>query len=154
GAVRWAWGGSPGRFTAGPPLRLPAVVPLGPDAPVVNVLDAPQLLAGQRRQRRGAGVLPRLFDVPRAGDHRGDAGLLDDPAQRDLGRGSPGRHQGGELARGVHAGVEVHPGEGLPHVERLAVAGVTAMVARGQRGVVRVTGGTQPPGEPDTPADP
>src|SRR5262249_39144238 len=57
---------SPRPFTARHPLPLPAVVHLGPDAPVVDVLDAPQLPAGQRRQRRRARALPRLLPVPRA----------------------------------------------------------------------------------------
>jgi hypothetical protein len=60
------------------------MVDLGANAAIVDVLDAAQFLGGQGRHARCGGVLPRLLRVPCARDHGGDAGLLDDPAQRGL----------------------------------------------------------------------
>ena len=84
----------------------------------------------ERRQVRGGRVLPGLGRVARPGDHGADAGLLDHPAERGLGGRGAVRGQGGELTRRLHAGVEVHAGEGLPGVEGLAVPVVAAMVVR------------------------
>ena len=41
-------------------------------------------LGVERGERGGGGVASGLLDVARAGDDRGDAGLVDDPAQREL----------------------------------------------------------------------
>src|SRR4051794_35460817 len=65
---------------------LPAVVHVGADALVVEPLEVGQLRVCQSRQVRRLRVRAGLADVARAGDHRGDSRLLDDPAQRDRGR--------------------------------------------------------------------
>src|ERR1700733_6172645 len=76
---------SPG-FSAGEEV-LPAILDLGTDPAVVQVLDSGQVCVGERRQARGGCVLPHLLRVPRPWDHGGDAGLLDHPAQGGLCRG-------------------------------------------------------------------
>ena len=65
-------------------LALPAVVDVLADAAVVDVAQRVLLLGGQRRQVGGRGVAAGLLGVARAGDDGGDAGLVDEPAQREL----------------------------------------------------------------------
>src|SRR4051794_26062190 len=92
---------------------LPALVDIGPDPPVVQLGDGLAGSGAERRQLGGGRVRPGLFDGARARDHRAHPGLVDHPAQRRGGRWQPVRQQLGELPGGVHAGVEVHPGERL-----------------------------------------
>ena len=84
------------------------------DPAVIEFPDGGEHRIGQRRQLGRDGVLPGLLRVAGTRDHRGHAGLLDDPAQGGLGRRDPVGHQRGELARGRHAGRVVDPAEGLP----------------------------------------
>ena len=74
--------------TCRPPAALPAVVDVLPDAVVVDVaqraLQRPRVSGGQ--VGRG-GVRPRLLGVARAGDDGAHPGLVDDPAQGELGGG-------------------------------------------------------------------
>src|SRR4249919_2493292 len=108
--------------------RLPAVVHLGADAPVVEAFDRGELGWGERWQAGRSRVLPGLPGAGGTGDHRGDPGLVDDPAQRGL----RGRHSvtsdRGELACGIHPGVVVDAGEGLADIELFAMAVVGAVV--------------------------
>ena len=74
--------------------------------PYVAVVDLPQLvehLPGEWCQVGSGGVGPRLLGVARAGDHRAHAGLVDDPAQGELGGGRAGGRQGRDLAGGPDA---------------------------------------------------
>ena len=86
-----------------------------------------------------AATLPRTWvDVAGAGDHRGDAGLVDHPAQRER-RGRDGvTGDLGDLAGRRDAHLERDAGEGLPHVERLAVpVEVPVVVGRERRSTRR-----------------
>jgi hypothetical protein len=97
---------------------------------VVEVVDGRQGRGGQLRQGRRGRVRHDLGDVAGTGNDRRDPRLLDDPAQRGLGRGRRRRGEGGELLRGLYAGVVVDAGEGLAGVERLAVPVVGAVSCR------------------------
>src|ERR1700761_4934761 len=92
--------------------RSPAAVDGGAEVLVVQVLDRVQRRLVQRRQRRRLRVLPGLLHVAGARDDRGHPGLLDDPAQRGLGRGRrssgtpmPAPGQRGELLGRLHPGL-------------------------------------------------
>ena len=96
----------------------------------------------------GGGVAAGLLGVAGAGDDRGHAGLVDDPAQRELRhRRRPAAISAAQLADRREADVEVDAGEGLAHVERLAVPVVGAVVVGGERGVLVVPAGQQARGE-------
>src|SRR4051794_5678452 len=128
--------GAPTAFAAG--RGLPAVVDEPADPSVVQAADLLLQPGRDRCDARRGGVGPGLFDVAGAGDDGGHAGLVDDPPQRQLGRGHALRREGGELLRGGDPGFEVDAGERLPHVERLAVAVVVAVVVGGEGGVLGV----------------
>src|SRR5512133_3847736 len=60
--------------------RLPAVVDVGPDQPLVDLGDPCQLLFGERRERGAGCILLCLVGIAGAGDDDADAGLVDHPA--------------------------------------------------------------------------
>src|SRR5581483_7310677 len=66
-------------------------------------------------------VCARLVRRLGAGDNRRDVFEVEDPAQRELCERGARRQQRAELLDGFEAGLEVHPGERLADVERLAV---------------------------------
>src|SRR5579859_4975778 len=118
--------------------RSPPVLDLSADVFFVDGLDGAELLAGERRQRRGGRVLAGLVWVARSGDDGGHARLLDDPGQSGLSWGGSGRGQRGEVAGRFHASVEVHAGECLAGVKRLAVPVIAAMIVRAKSRVMGV----------------
>ena len=95
----------------------------------------------------GGGVRPGLSTVAGTGDHAGDAGLVDDPPQRQGGR--RGRGERREFSRGLDSGFEVDAGERLADVERLAVPVVVAMIIGGECRVL-VVAATQQAGRERT----
>src|ERR1700677_919035 len=87
---------------------------------VVERLDRVQLRLGQRREIGCLRGLPGLGDRSCASDYGRDAGLLDDPAQRELVRRRRGRLKRRERLRGTYPGAEVRARECLADVERFA----------------------------------
>src|SRR6201996_5686878 len=136
--------------------RSPAVMDGRAEVLVVQVLDGVQGGLVQRGQRGRLRVLPGLGHGAGPGDDRGHAGLLDDPAQRGLGRRGARRGQRGELLGRLHPGVVVDSGERLAHVERFAVPVEVAVVVGGELGVAGVATGQQARGQrhPGQDADP
>src|SRR5881392_1546300 len=96
--------------------RLPAGLDVLADEAVVDVGGAGQLVVCERREGRDGGVLADLLGVAGAGNHDADAGLVDDPSQRELGHRLAGLDQLGELADGGEADLEGDPGERLADV--------------------------------------
>src|SRR4051794_23795676 len=109
----------------------PAVVHVRADALVVEPLEVGQLGVCQRRQIRRLRIGAGLRDVPGPGDDRGDPGLLDHPAQRDGAR-RPVAADLHELAGRRDADLVRHAGEGLAHVEGLAVPVEVPVVVGGE----------------------
>src|SRR3954471_11700858 len=73
----------PANQGVGPVCGLPAVVDLRADQLVVHGLDDLQLAFGERAEGRGADVAGDLLGVAGAGDDDRDAGLVEDPAERE-----------------------------------------------------------------------
>src|SRR5215213_7522233 len=119
----------------------PAVVHVGADALVVHALEVGELGVGQRCEGRGGDVAADLGDVAGAGDHGGDAGLVDDPAEGEGGGRDVGTGDLGHFTRRGETDVERHAGERLADVEGLTVpVEVPVVVGREGRRLVVLAG--------------
>src|SRR5215212_10843395 len=118
---RWNCGrgysGRGGLPTAGPVSPLPAMVDLRTNPLVVDLTDALHRLLGERGHLGGGEVVLDLLGAFGAGDGAGDGRVHQDPAQRQLREGITLGYATFELLGGPEAGLEVHPGEGLPLIE-------------------------------------
>ena len=116
----------------------PAVVDLRSDEFIVDRGHlGPDLLA-ERSEAGGRGVGLGLGGVAGARDDHRDAGLVEDPPQRELRHRHALGHQRAQPLHGGQTGLVVDAGEGLADVEGLAVAVEVPVVVFGEPGLGRV----------------
>jgi len=123
------------------------------DQPVIDGRHPLDLLRSQWLERGRGDVARHLLGVAGAGDDRGHAGLIDHPAQRELGHRCARRYERAQFLHSAQTCFVVNAREGFSLIEGLAMTGETAMVVGGELRIGAHLAGQQTAGQRHTRQD-